>query len=77
MTLPPGVDADQRPSVKLVATALHQEGPLSRAELVDETGLGETTVKRALGDLAEEEIIAQTRENRDLRRVQYQFDTDS
>lgn len=77
MTLPSGVDADQRPSVKLVATALHQEGPLSRAELVDETGLGETTVKRALADLAEEEIIAQTRENRDLRKVQYQFDTDS
>ena len=61
------------PSAKYVAYVLKADGPLSRADLVDETELPEPTVKDALQTLLDRDRVAKTRDIGDLRKVQYEY----
>lgn len=56
------------PSCRYVLDVIEREGDLSRQELIEETGLHERTVDRALERLAERGKIRETRDSGDLRQ---------
>jgi DNA-binding IclR family transcriptional regulator len=73
MTRIPAVrnDDDLRPSCRCALLAFEATGErtLSRQELLDETGLAERTLTRALHDLQSGGYLSLDRENDDLRQV--------
>ncbi|AWB27935.1 MarR family transcriptional regulator [Halococcoides cellulosivorans] len=59
------------PSAKLVTKVLDDEGPLSKAELVDRSLLPDRTVRDALDRLEAVEMVESRRDLRDARRQVY------
>ena len=57
------------PSCRYVLDVVARQGPLSRQELLDETGLPERTLSRALESLQNGGYVDKTRKNDDLRKV--------
>lgn len=62
---------DFPPSTNRVATALADEGPLTQKELVERTGLASRTVRSAIADLREADLITEKLYLQDLRQRQY------
>ena len=60
---------DLPPSAKYVHYVLEEDAPLTREELLDETGLCERTLDRALDRLQDGNYIRSDRDNSDLRQV--------
>ncbi|MFB6162694.1 MAG: MarR family transcriptional regulator [Halococcoides sp.] len=59
---------DLPPSAKLVAKVLDADGPLSKAELVEQSLLPDRTVRYALDRLEDIEMVESRRDVRDARR---------
>jgi len=57
------------PSCKYVFYVLDEQGPLTRQELQDRTGLPERTLDEALETLENCDFILKTRDSGDLRQV--------
>lgn len=60
---------DLPPSARYVYYVLEQEGSMTRQELLEELGLPERTLDRALETLHSGDYISKTRENTDSRQV--------
>ncbi|MFC6975799.1 MarR family transcriptional regulator [Halomicroarcula sp. GCM10025709] len=60
---------DLPPSAKYVLDTVAREEPVTRQEIIDETGLRPRTVDRALETLQNVDFIVKTRDNDDLRQV--------
>lgn len=65
------VREDLPPSPSYVLDVLERDGPLTLAELRETVYLPDRTLDWALRRLLDEDLIAQTRETDDLRRVSY------
>ncbi|QLG62814.1 MarR family transcriptional regulator [Halorarum salinum] len=64
ITLPPAV-VDASASEKLVWVVLDESGPLSAAELAAQTGLSQSGVYNALGELRSRETVEKRRDPTD------------
>lgn len=64
---------DMPPSAKFVLKILELKGPMGVRELVEETRLPERTVRHALSELMERELVRRVHDTRDLRRVYYEL----
>lgn len=64
---------DEPPSAKLVAIVLREEGPLTRAELVDATRLPKATVKTGIKRLDEQGVLERPPNFDDLRKTNYRL----
>jgi DNA-binding MarR family transcriptional regulator len=68
--IPPEL-ADLSSSAKLVYRCLHEEGALRPSEIVGELYLSENTVRSALDDLREADVVIERPVASDARRRQY------
>lgn len=57
------------PSCRYVLDVVERKGPISRQELLEETGLPERTLDRALHTLQNGGYVLRTRENDNLRQT--------
>lgn len=64
---------DYPPSTERVAELLAAEGPLTQKQLVERTGLASRTVRSAIADLRQAELISERFYLPDLRQRQYVF----
>ncbi|WP_324757055.1 helix-turn-helix domain-containing protein [Haloarcula montana] len=60
---------DLPPSAKYVYDVVDRDGPLSRQELQERTGLPETTLDDAVKTLENRDYLLRTRDSEDLRQV--------
>lgn len=67
---------DLPPSAKLVAKTLEYEGELTQGELADHTRLPPRTVRHAVSDLEEADLIDATVSFADARKRKYVLDSD-
>lgn len=65
--------SDFPPSTEQVAETLAADGPLTQKELVERTGLASRTVRSAIADLRQAELIVEKLYLPDLRQRQYEF----
>ncbi len=62
---------DFPPSAKLVYMTLDYEGPLTQKKLVARTELANRTVRSALSELIDAELVVEELYHQDLRQRQY------
>jgi len=60
---------DLPPSALFILYVVEREGPLSRQDLLDETGLCERTLDRGLDKLEDAGYVTLDWDNEDLRRI--------
>jgi len=66
-----------RPSAKFVYTVLEYEGPLTQKTLAEETRLSQRTVRTALADLTESDLVEERIHPTDARQRLYAVESDA
>lgn len=73
----PSSMTDQSPSAKLVYTVLKHQGPQTQKQLIDETRLAPRTVRYALTDLSDADLITESVYLPDARQDLYGLSEDA
>ena len=72
-----GSVAEFPPSAKLVAKTLEYEGDLTQAQLAESTRLPARTVRHALSELEDSDVVTSRISSMDARKKIYSLETDT